>query len=72
MEAKLLAQLRCRIDEPLFMVFVGLKKAYYSLDREQAMRKREWRWGKRSLHHSFDLARGYDGSLTSWVFWKAF
>ena len=38
MEAKLLAQLRCRIDEPLFMVFVDLKKAYYSLDREQAMR----------------------------------
>jgi len=38
MEAKLLAQLRCRIDEPLFMVFVDLKEAYYSLDRAQAMR----------------------------------
>lgn len=37
MEAKLLAHLRCRIDEPLFMVFVDLKKAYYLLDREQAM-----------------------------------
>ena len=37
MEAKLLAQVRCRIDEPLFMVFVDLKKAYYSLDRERAM-----------------------------------
>jgi len=37
-EAKLLAQLRGRIDEPLFMVFVDLKKASYSLDRAQAMR----------------------------------
>ena len=37
MEAKLLAQLRCRIDEPLFMVFVDLDMAYYSLDRERAL-----------------------------------
>jgi len=37
-KAKLLAQLRGRIDEPLFMVFVDLNKAYYSLEREQAMR----------------------------------
>ena len=38
MEAKLLAQLRCRIDEPLYMVFIDLKKAFYSLDRERALR----------------------------------
>ena len=38
MEAKLLSQLRCRIDEPLYMVFIDLKKAFYSLDRERAMR----------------------------------
>ena len=38
MEAKLLAQLRCRIDKPRFMVFADLNKAYYSLDREQVMR----------------------------------
>ena len=38
LEAKLLAQLRCRSDEPLFMVFLDLKKAYDTLDRDQAMR----------------------------------
>ena len=38
MEAKLLAQLRCRLDEPLFMIFIDLKKAYDTLDRSQAMR----------------------------------
>jgi len=37
MEAKLLSQLRYRIDEPLYMVFIDLKKAFYSLDRERAM-----------------------------------
>ena len=38
-KAKLLAQLRGRIDEPLFMVFVDLlNKAYYLLERERAMR----------------------------------
>lgn len=31
-EAKLLAQLCCRSDEPLFMVFLDLKKAYDMLD----------------------------------------
>ena len=38
LEAKLLAQLRCRSDEPLFMVFLDLKKAYDTLNRTQAMR----------------------------------
>jgi len=38
MEAKLPAQLRCRLDEPLFVVFIDLKKAYDTLDRSQAMR----------------------------------
>jgi hypothetical protein len=38
MEAKLLAQLRCRLDEPLYMIFIDLKKAYDTLDRSQAMR----------------------------------
>ena len=38
LEAKLLAQLRCRTDEPVFMVFLDLKKAYDTLDRDQAMR----------------------------------
>ena len=38
LEAKLLAQLQIRSDEPLYMVFVDLKKAYDTLDRTQAMR----------------------------------
>jgi len=38
MEAKLLTQLCCRTDEPLFMVFLDLKKAYDTLDRRQAIR----------------------------------
>ena len=38
MEVKLLAQLRSRSDEPLFMIFLDLKKAYDTLDRTQAMR----------------------------------
>ena len=38
MEAKLMAQLRSRLDEPLFMIFLDLKKAYDTLDRTQAMR----------------------------------
>ena len=38
LEAKLLAQLRCRSDKPLFMVFLDLKKAYDTLDRGQALR----------------------------------
>ena len=38
MEAKLLAQLRRRTDEPLFLIFLDLKKAYDTLDRNQAMR----------------------------------
>ena len=38
MEAKLLSQLRYQIEEPLYMVFIDLEKAFYSLDRERAMR----------------------------------
>jgi len=38
MKAKLPAQLRCRLDEPLYMIFIDLKKAYDMLDRSQAMR----------------------------------
>eukprot|EP00979_Chaetoceros_neogracilis_P016340 scaffold7755_cov149-Chaetoceros_neogracile.AAC.1 len=38
MEVKLLAQMRCRTDEPLFMIFLDLKKAYDTLNRPQAMR----------------------------------
>ena len=38
MEAKLLAQMRRRTDEPLFLIFLDLKKAYDTLDRDQAMR----------------------------------
>ena len=38
MEAKLLAQMRCRLDEPLFLIFLDLKKAYDTLNRPQAMR----------------------------------
>jgi len=38
MEAKLMAQLCCRLDEPLYMIFIDLKKAYDMLDRSQAMR----------------------------------
>jgi exonuclease III len=38
MEAKLLAQVHCRSDDPLYMVFIDLKKAYDTLDRTQAMR----------------------------------
>ena len=38
MEAKLLAQLSCREDQPLYMIFLDLKKAYDTLDRVQAMR----------------------------------
>ena len=38
METKLLAQLRSRMDEPLFMIFLDLKKAYDTLNRPQAMR----------------------------------
>jgi len=38
MEAKLLSQLQCRSDEPLYMIFLDLKKAYDTLDRKQAMR----------------------------------
>ena len=37
MEAKLLMQLHCREDEPLFMIFLDLKKAYDTLDRERAL-----------------------------------
>mmetsp|Transcript_5724 Transcript_5724/g.8521 ORF Transcript_5724/g.8521 Transcript_5724/m.8521 type:complete len:1130 (+) Transcript_5724:164-3553(+) len=37
MEAKLLAQLQMRSDKPLFLVFIDLKKAYYSLDRGRAL-----------------------------------
>ena len=37
MEAKLLSQLRKTSDDPLFMVFLDLKKAFYSLDRERAL-----------------------------------
>jgi len=38
MEAKLLMQLHCRSDKPLYMVFLDIKKAYDTLDRAQAMR----------------------------------
>jgi hypothetical protein len=38
MEAKLLCQLRCRMDEPIYVVYIDLKKAFYSLDRERALR----------------------------------
>ena len=38
METKLLMQLHCRLDRPLFMVFIDLKKAYDTLDRKEAMR----------------------------------
>jgi hypothetical protein len=38
LEAKLLAQLQMRSDEPLYMVFMDLKKAYDTLDRMQALR----------------------------------
>ena len=38
MEAKLLSQLRMRIDEPLFVVFIDLKKAFYSVDRSRVLR----------------------------------
>jgi hypothetical protein len=38
LEVKLLAQMRCRTDEPLFMIFLDLKKAYDTLNRPQAMR----------------------------------
>ena len=37
MEAKLLAQLRMCMDELLFMVFIDLKKAYYSLHRGRCL-----------------------------------
>jgi hypothetical protein len=38
MEVKLLAQMRCRSDEPLYLIFLDLKKAYDTLNRPQAMR----------------------------------
>jgi hypothetical protein len=38
MEAKLLMQYHYRKDSPLYMVFIDLKKAYDTLDREQALR----------------------------------
>ena len=38
MEAKLLMQLHCRRDDPLFMIFIDLKKAYDTVDRSQALR----------------------------------
>ena len=38
MEAKLLMQLHCRQNEPLFMIFIDLKKAYDTLDRSAALR----------------------------------
>ena len=38
MEAKLLMQLHHRKDIPLYMIFIDLKKAYDTLDRDQAMR----------------------------------
>ena len=37
MELKLHQQLRMKKDEPLYMVFLDLKKAYYSLNRERAL-----------------------------------
>lgn len=37
MEAKLLMQLYCRQDDPLYMVFIDLKKAYNTLDRDRAL-----------------------------------
>lgn len=37
MEAKLISQLRKSSDGPLFMVFLDLKKAFYSLDQEWAL-----------------------------------
>ena len=38
MEAKMLMQLHYRLDVPLFMIFIDLKKAYDTLDRTQAER----------------------------------
>ena len=38
LEAKLLSQLRSRIDEPLFIIFIDLKKAFYSVDRTRVLR----------------------------------
>ena len=38
MEAKLLMQFQYRKDNPLYMVFIDLKKAYDTLDRGQALR----------------------------------
>ena len=38
MEAKMLMQLHYRLDVPLFMIFIDLKKAYDTLDRVQAAR----------------------------------
>jgi hypothetical protein len=37
LEVKLLAQLQMRSDEPLYMVFMDLEKAYEMLDRTQAL-----------------------------------
>ena len=50
LEAKLLAQLQMRSDEPLYMVFMDLKKAYDTLDRTQALRiLREYGVGEKLL-----------------------
>ena len=50
LEAKLLAQLQMRSDEPLYMVFMDLKKAYDTLDRTQALRiLKEYGVGERLL-----------------------
>jgi len=40
-----LGQITCKIAEPLFLIFLDLKKAYDMLDRSQSMRIMEGYYG---------------------------